>query len=126
MDTLINPQTGDYQADAVRPGEWARDPANGLLNAAYLRLMTPLGSWFADAALGSRLHELAREKDVARAARLTRQYAEQALQPLLDDGRAQSISVRTDRPGNGWLVLAIELVDARGVSSAFELPVKVA
>lgn len=126
MDTLINPQTGDYQADAVRPGEWARDPANGLLNAAYLRLMTPLGSWFGDATLGSRLHELAREKDVARAALLARQYAEQALQPLLDGGRAQSISVRTERGGGGRLALAIELVDARGVSSAFELPVKVA
>lgn len=126
MDTLINPKTGDYQADAVRPGEWARDPANGLLNAAYLRLMTPLGSWFGDATLGSRLHELAREKDVTRVELLARQYAEQALMPLLDGGRAQSINVRTERGGGGRLALAIELVDARGVLSAFELPVKVA
>nr|MDN1656773.1 hypothetical protein [Escherichia coli] len=34
-------------------------------NAVYLRLATPLGSYWADALLGSRLHELKREKDVS-------------------------------------------------------------
>lgn len=126
MDALINPQTGDYLADTARLGEWTRDPANGLLNAAYLRLMTPLGSWFGNTTLGSRLYELARDKDLARVERLAQQYATDALKPLLDDGRALSIDVRTLRPGNGRLALAIELVDARGVSSAFEMPVKVA
>lgn len=126
MDALINPATGDYLADVDRPGEWARDPANGLMNAAYLRLATPLGSWFGEPALGSRLHELVREKDLARVERLAQQYAAGALQPLLTDGRARSINVSTVRPGNGRLLLAIELVDARGVSSAFEMPVKVA
>lgn len=125
MDALINPATGDYLADATRPGELARDPANGLLNAAYLRLSVPLGSWFGDATLGSRLSELAREKDVARVERLAQQYASAALAPLLADGRAKSIDVRTLRPGNGQLALTIELVDARGVASAFEYPVKV-
>ena len=125
MDALINPATGDYLADPDRPGELARDPANGLLNAAYLRLMTPLGSWFGDVTLGSRLHELAREKDLARVERLAQQYATTALQPLLADGRVQSIGVRTLRPENRRLALVIELVDARGVSSAFEMPVKV-
>lgn len=125
MDALINPNTGDYLADAARPGELARDPANGLLNAAYLRLMTPLGSWFGDATLGSRLHELAREKDLARVERLAQQFSRDALQPLLTDGRAKSIDIRTQRPGNGRLALAIELVDARGVVSTFAVPVKV-
>lgn len=125
MDALIDPATGDYVADSSRPGEWVRDPANGLMNAAYLRLMTPLGSWFGDATLGSRLHELAREKDLARVERLAQQYAAAALQPLLTDGRAQAIDVRTQRQGNARLALAIELVDARGVSSSFEVPVKV-
>jgi len=126
MDALINPFTGDYKADADRPGDLARDPANGLMNAAYLRLMTPLGSWFGDATLGSRLHELEREKDLDRVERLVQQYAAAALKPLLDYGRARSIDVRTQRQGNGRLALAIELVDAQGVKSTFDMPVKVA
>ena len=129
MDTLVNPNTGDYLADAGRPGELSRDPANGLLNAAYLRLTTPLGSWFGDATLGSRLGELAREKDVARVERLAKQYAEAALKPLLTDGRAKTITVQTQRAAQsglrGRLALAIELVDARGLTSAFEVQIKV-
>lgn len=124
MDALVNPATGDYLADASRPGEWARDPANGLISAAYMRLMTPLGSWFADETVGSRLHELGREKDLARLEILARQYALEALKPLLSDGRARSIDVRTQRQA-GRLALAVEMVDAHDVSSAFELPVKV-
>lgn len=125
MDALINPGTGDYLADTTRPGELARDPANGLLNAAYLRLTVPLGSWFGDATLGSRLHELQREKDLARVERLARQYALAALAPLLTDGRASRVDVATQRLGNGRLGMNVELVDARGVVSTFALPVKV-
>ena len=39
-----------------------RDPADGLANAVWLRLATPLGSYWADATLGSRLHELQRDQ----------------------------------------------------------------
>jgi phage gp46-like protein len=125
MDTLINPATRDYVADPLRPGSEARDPANGLLNAAYLRLMTPLGSWFGDATLGSRLHELAREKDLPRVEQLAQLYARSALQGLVDDGRALSVSVVTQRLGNGQLGLNCELVDAGGAVRTFSVPVKV-
>jgi phage gp46-like protein len=124
MDTWINPLTADYEPDASRVGQFARDPAGGLANAAYLRLATPLGSWFGDVTLGSRLHELQREKDVARVERLARQYARDALQPLLDDGRASGLQVDVQRQG-GRLLLRIELVDAQGVSSTFSVFVKV-
>ena len=87
MDALIDPATRDYLPDAARVGALARDPARGLLNAAYLRLTVPLGRYFADATLGSRLYELEREKDVARVERLAKQYATDALAPLLADGR---------------------------------------
>lgn len=103
----------------------ARAPGNGLANAVYLRLMTPLGGWFGDVTLGSRLHELAREKDLARVERLARQYALEALQPLRKGGRVLSLDVQAVRR-DGRLLLAVALVDARGVPSAFEVPVKVA
>lgn len=125
MDAWINPSTGDYAADPARVGELARAPGDGLANAVYLRLMTPLRGWFGDVTLGSRLHELAREKDLARVERLARQYALEALQPLLADGRVQSLDVQTVRPGDGRLLLAVALVDARGEPRAFDVPVKV-
>ena len=82
MDAQLNPTTGDYTGSRI----------SHLGNAVYLRLCTHLGAWWADKTLGSRLHELQREKDVPRINILARQYAEQALEPLITDGRAQSIT----------------------------------
>ncbi|WP_047258008.1 phage GP46 family protein [Chromobacterium subtsugae] len=115
MDPSLDPTTGDYAAGLI----------NTLANAVYLRLMTPLGSYWADPSLGSRLGELARQKDLARVAVLAQQYAAQALQPLLADGRAQDITVTTSRPGNGRLWLFIRVVDTSGQVEHFKHPVKV-
>lgn len=117
MDAFIDPLTRDYSGD--------RDPADGLANACYLRLETPLGSWWADKGLGSLLHTLRREKDVLRVRRLAKQYAEQALARLSADGRAKSITVTAEQPRDGRLYLLIEVVDAGGNSFAFKYPVKV-
>lgn len=115
MDAGIDPRTGDLTGGRITT----------LANAVYLRLMVPLGGWWADPALGSRLHELRRQKDLDRIAVLARQYAEQALQPLIDAGRARSIVVTTERPGDGRLLLRIEVVDAGGRQQTFEHPVSV-
>lgn len=116
MDQLINPTTGDYDGQRT----------DTLANAVYLRLMTPLGSYWADLTLGSRLHELAREKDKQRVALLARQYAEQALDTLIDDGRARSIDVTAQRDGTGRMLLHIVVTDHSGRVQVFEHPVKVA
>ncbi|BAV74103.1 GP46 family protein [Pseudomonas chlororaphis subsp. aurantiaca] len=115
MDAALNPTTGDLTGQRI----------NTLANAVYIRLMTPLGNWWKDTALGSRLHELRREKDRPRVGILARQYAEQALQPLLDDGRAQDITITAEQPHNGWLVLQIEIIDATGNPQVFRQPVRV-
>ncbi|USE78056.1 phage GP46 family protein [Cupriavidus gilardii] len=115
MDALLDPTTADY----------AGRQTDTLANAVYLRLATPLGSWWADPTLGSRLHELKREKDVARVAVLARQYAEQALRPLLNDGRATAITVQTSRPRSGWLLLQITVTQASGEDRHFAHPVRV-
>lgn len=114
MDALISPETGDYTGTRT----------DTLANAVYLRLMTPLGSYWADPLLGSRLHELQREKDVGRVALLARQYAEQALAPLLADGRATRIAVSTERQP-GRLALLIEVFDAGGRTQTFNHAVRV-
>lgn len=121
-DALIDPVTSAY---VLTQGAPRRDPAGGLGNAVFLRLMIPLGSYWADATVGSKLHLLQREKDLARVAILARQYAEQALAPLLADGRAQSIEVTAERPGNGRLHLLVEAVDAAGERLTYTHPIKV-
>ena len=121
-DALLDPVTGGY---VLTGGSPLRDPAGGLANAVYLRLMTPLGSYWADPLLGSKLHLLQRMKDLARVERLAKQYAEQALAPLVKDGRAQSITVSTQRPHNGRMLLLIEVVNTAGERLTFNHPVKV-
>ncbi len=115
MDPALDPATGGYTG--------ARTTT--LSNAVYLRLQTPLGKYWADPTLGSRLDELKREKDVARVRGLAKQYAEQALQPLLDAGRASSITVTAQHLREGWVLLLIDVVDASGKPEHFRHPVKV-
>lgn len=116
MDAALSPLTADYTGQRI----------STLANAVYLRIMTPLGSWWADPSLGSRLHELAREKDVPRIRTLTRQYIEQALQILLDDGRAASVSVTVEQPHNGRCNYLVEVVDVTGNRQSFSHFVRVA
>ena len=115
MDAGINPTTGDLTGQRIHT----------LGNAVYIRLMTPLGTWWKDTALGSRLHELKRSKDLPRVGKLAKQYSEQALQPLLDDGRAQEITISYEQPRNGWLILQIDIIDATGNPQVFRQPVRV-
>ena len=115
MDALLNPTTGDYTGERTTT----------LANAVYLRLNTPLGSYWFDPTLGSLLYTLQRSKDLPKVADLAVQYAEQALQPLVDDKRAQSVTVTATRPHVGWLLLNIEVVDATSDTQHFKYPVKV-
>lgn len=115
METALDPTTADYSGQRITT----------LANAVYLRLMTPLGSWWADALLGSRLHELAREKDVARVGLLARQYAEQALQPLITRGEAAGITVEAEQPHTGWLKLRITVQQASGETQTFTHAVRI-
>lgn len=121
-DAFVDPAKRDY---VLLAGAAQRDPAGGLANSCYLRLTVPLGSYWADVALGSRLHELQREKDLTRVSRLAKQYAEQALAPILADGRATQINVSTNQPHNGRLYLLIEVTKATGETLTFKHPVGV-
>lgn len=115
MEIALDPTTADYAGQRITT----------LANAVYIRLMTPLGSYWADPLLGSRLHELAREKDLARVGLLARQYAEQALAPLIARGEAHAINVDTEQPHDGWLKLRIAVTDAAGGAQVFMHPVRV-
>lgn len=122
MDAYIDPSTRDY---VLLNGMAQHDPAGGLANSCYFRLATPLGAYWADKTFGSRLHELQREKDVPRVAHLARQYAEQALAPIVVDGRATQINVSAEQPHNGRLYLLIEVLAANGEALTFKHPVRI-
>lgn len=114
MDRELSPLTRDYTSKNI----------HSLQNAVYIRLTTPLGSWWANGRVGSLLHTLEREKDVARVGLLAQQYAEEALQPLIDDGRASDIQVTYAQLKDGHLILLIKVTDGRGQSFDFNYPVK--
>ncbi|WP_313377768.1 phage GP46 family protein [Achromobacter insolitus] len=116
MDVQLDPSTADYTGQRI----------DNLANAVYLRLFTPLGSYWAVPDMGSRLHELQREKDVPRVRMLARQYAEQALAPLIKDERATAISVTASQSSPGRCGLRIQVTDRGGVLHVFNHHVKVA
>ena len=60
--------------------------------------------------LGSRLWLLCREKQLPDVLRRAKDYAEEALRWLVDDGEAASVSVTPSIPRQGWLALDIRIV----------------
>ncbi|WP_175857032.1 phage GP46 family protein [Burkholderia anthina] len=115
MDALLDPTTRDYAGTST----------STLQTAVYIRLATPLGFYWAAPDVGSKLYTLQREKDTPRVRGLAVQYCEQALEPLLKQGRATSITVTPMVGDPGWLVLLITIVDAAGRTQHFKHPVKV-
>lgn len=115
MDALINPKTGGYTGEQTTT----------LQNAVYLRLCTPLGEYWADRKLGSLLYTLARSKDLPRTRNLAVQYAEQALAPLVIDGRATRVTVTPASGETGTIVLHIVVYQSNGQVEHFEHPVRV-
>ena len=118
----LSPISGSY---SLTNGVLDRDPSGGLLNAAIIRILTPVGSYWAEPAIGSRLHELQREKDLTRVGKLAKQYVEQALQGMVDDGRLTAVVVTIDQPHNGQLVFVAELLAASGQNWKFQHYIKV-
>jgi phage gp46-like protein len=127
MDTYIDPLTRGY---LVAGTDLQRDPGDGLANAIYLRIVTPIGTWWADPTVGSRLHELQRAKatsDVLQAAQLG---ARQALAPMIDDGRLASVDVDTEirnmADASRAVALRVTAVAANGRVITFNHHVQVA
>lgn len=116
MDSRIDPATGDYDRTAIAD----------LSNAVYLRITTPLGSYWADTTLGSKLHLLRRMKDVERNRTLAIQYTREALQPLIDSKRADRVDVDATWSHDGRLELAGAVYQAGRNVATFQHYVKVA
>lgn len=116
MDSRIDPTTGDYDNSRV----------TDLSNAVYLRITVPLGSYWADPKLGSKLYQLAGMKDVQRYKSLAIQYVRQALQPLIDSQRADRVDVDASWGHDGRLELSGIVYQAGQPTTPFQHYVQVA
>ena len=67
-------------------------PATDIMNLVYTSLMIRKGAWWFNPAFGSRLYELQRGKATDRTLRLARDYAAEALQWLIDTGKATAVA----------------------------------
>ncbi|MCX5785660.1 MAG: phage GP46 family protein [Elusimicrobia bacterium] len=111
MDLKIDIQDGR--------GTLTLETTDTLLNNIFMSLSIPRGSWWFNPEFGSRLHELNREKDVARVAMLAVTYAKEALQWLVDANKASAVDAATSHV-KGGLVLTVTVTTAAGEPVTFE------
>jgi phage gp46-like protein len=89
----------DIATDGSAAGQMTFNKAedSNLRNNVYLSLMIRRGSWFQNLDFGSRLHLLQREKNTEQTAVLAEEYCREALQWLIDSGRARKIDIVAER-----------------------------
>ena len=109
FDQTIN----DYTLDGINMPPLTGNGA--LAEAAYLRLLTPKGSYFNDIELGSELYKLKRSKDVPRVRRKALAWAKEALEPLRVPYYLTDISVSIGLMSkSGYLPMQAVLTQADG------------
>lgn len=112
--------------DAV--GQMTFDKADNIFNNVYLSLMIEKGAFFQNPEFGSRLHLLKRAKNTEKTAALAEEYCKEALQWLIDTGRAKKIEVFTQRDrlqDLNRLKLLVEVTQADERKVSFETFVEV-
>lgn len=87
----IDPDLGDYTLES--DGRPTR--TNSLLQPAYIRLRAHYGQWLYDAELGSRFFELVNVRITPEVEASILDFTRVALQPLIEDGRANDVEVIT-------------------------------
>ncbi len=115
---LIDPATRDYIQESFDAALVAP-----LIDAAALRLRTRRGSWWRNPLLGSRFYLL--KKDTSHALVLAKQYAEEALQPLVSSKRVKSMKVTATRVAVGSFKILVRLETPTGASVVVEHFVRV-
>lgn len=113
----IDTVTGDYLRTAR--GDFTVVEGQSVAQQAWLRLATRRGSFLGDLDFGSLLHLLPEQKMTAGIEELATAYAQDALQPLVDEGRLQNLELRAVRVDRGRLELSLRAVAADGTPLAF-------
>jgi phage gp46-like protein len=109
QDWSIDPKTGDWVIEKGSPIE-----TDSLLVPAYYDLKIQKGKWlYATAKEGSEFHTIKKNPTVG-GKKIMENIGEKALQVMLDDGRASSITVTAEAPARGVFDLTTKIVDAQG------------
>lgn len=114
----IDPKTGDYKMIGGAPVQ-----TNSLRVPAYVRLKTPQGGWLyaPDDNYGSRFYALKKRQTVGDASGVET-IAANALSPIVNDGRASSVTVEAKVVARHGIGLETEIVDAGGEVENLILP----
>ena len=122
----------DFAIDTANGlGEMTFTPAANYMNNVYLSLMIDKGSWWFNPQFGSRLYLLKRAKLTPQTAALAVDYCKEALQWMLDAGRATAVDVQAASDmgldgATGRLLLQVSVTQANGQVITFNTFVPVA
>lgn len=78
-------------------GAMTYEKATSIMNNIYISLAMQRGAFFANPSFGSRLYELSREKNTEKTMRLAIDYCKEALQWMIDRGKASAVNVWAER-----------------------------
>lgn len=111
----IDPTTGDYVIENGVPVE-----TDNLQVPAYIRVKTKRNQWMyaPNKQFGSNLFLIKRNQS-SKTARAVEQATIEALQPILDDGRAEIINVETKEAARHGLGIEINILDNAGSTEQF-------
>lgn len=114
----LNPATGDYVMNGGAP-----EQTDSLKIPAYVRLKVTVGQWLyaPDSNYGSRFKQI-KKRPTGRDTAKVENAAAVALQPILDDGRALSITVETTSSNRSSVGLSTVIERQRGVFDQLEIP----
>lgn len=106
----VDPKTGDYKMVNGAPSQ-----TDSLLLPAYYRFKIQRGKWLyaPDTDYGSDFGSVKKRPGVA-ANEVMENIGERALQPILDDARAKSITITSTPAGRHGFDLATKIIDAQG------------
>jgi phage gp46-like protein len=113
----------DFKIDIKQGrGQMTFEKVDDIRNNIYLSLMVRRGSFFQNPNFGSRLHELFRAKNTDKTAALAKEYCKEALQWLIDTGRATEINISTEKDPNelNRLKILVEATQSDGRKVTFD------
>lgn len=114
---LVDPKSGDYIVSGGKPVE-----TDSLVMPAYFRLKTQRNKWLyaPDDKYGSTFYTL--KKRTSQDASAIERIAENAIQPILDDGRASQAEIETVLSARNEVGLSTTLTQRSGNLDTLILP----